>query len=103
MRAATQSAPPVTVPGDYPILARSFKRSLQAENKSPRTIQAYTEAVRLFGTFLATRGMPTDVANIRREHVEAFIADILARWKPATAHARYRSLHSFFKWLADEG
>ena len=27
---------------------------------------------------------------IRREHVEAFIADLLERWKPATAHNRYR-------------
>ena len=35
--------------------------------------------------------------------MEAFIADILSKWKPATAHNRYRSLHTFFKWLAEEG
>jgi len=33
-----------------------------------------------------------------KEHVELFIADQLARWKPATAHNRYRGLHSFFAW-----
>jgi site-specific recombinase XerD len=40
---------------------------------------------------------------ITREHVEAFIADLLERWKPATAHNRYRALRSFFGWLVDEG
>ncbi len=47
--------------------------------------------------------MLTEVANIRREHVEAYIAEVLEKWKPATAHNRYRSLHSFFNWLTDEG
>jgi integrase/recombinase XerC len=32
-----------------------------------------------------------------------FIADQLARWKPATAHNRYRGLHAFFKWAVTEG
>jgi len=100
---AVKTAEPVVIPGDYTILARSFRRSLQAENKSPRTITTYCEAVRKFGEFLLDKGMPTEAAHIRREHVEAYIADVLANWKPATAHNRYRSLHSFFNWLSDEG
>ncbi len=91
------------IPGDFSILARSFRRSLQAENKSARTIQTYLEAVEQLGEFLVANGMPTDVAHIRREHVEAFIADILARYKATTAHNRYRSLHSYFKWLRRRG
>jgi site-specific recombinase XerD len=35
--------------------------------------------------------------------VESFIADQLARWKPATASNRYRSLQQFFRWLVEEG
>jgi site-specific recombinase XerD len=61
------------------------------------------EAVRLFGDFLIERGMPTDLTMITREHVEEFIADQLARWKPGTANNRYRSLQAFFKWIVDEG
>ncbi len=39
-------------------------------------------AVRHLDFFLAAHGMPRDVANMRREHVEAF-EDHLARLKPA--------------------
>jgi site-specific recombinase XerD len=67
------------------------------------TVKTYDEAVRLFGRFLAERGMPTDVASITREHVEAFVTEQLARWKPATAANRYRGVQRFFAWLADEG
>ena len=40
---------------------------------------------------------------IHREHVEAFITDLLEHWKPATAHNRYRGCHAFFRWLVEEG
>lgn len=95
------TAPPAT--GDYAIVARSFRRSLLAENLAPKTIKLYTEAVDLFGAFLAEQGMPTTVAAITREHVETFIADQLARWRPNTASSRYRGLRRFFGWAAEEG
>jgi site-specific recombinase XerD len=38
----------------------------------------------------------------RREDVEAWIGALLVRWKPATAHNRYRGLHAFYRWLEDE-
>jgi len=47
--------------------------------------------------------MPLQVGAIRREHVEAFLADILERFKPATAANRFRSLQQFFRWLLEEG
>lgn len=89
-------------PDVIPNLA-SFGRHLRAGNRSPMTIKAYSEAVRQFDAFLAARGMPQAVANIRREHVEAFIEDQLARLRPASAANRYRSLQQFFRWLVDEG
>lgn len=85
------------------MLAESFRRSLRAENKADRTVETYSEALRLFGTYLRDQGMPLAVPSIRREHVESFIASLLATWKPATAHNRYRALHSFFKWAIEEG
>ena len=47
--------------------------------------------------------MPQEVANIHREHVEAFISSLLDRCKPATANNRFRGLQTFFKWLTEEG
>ena len=87
----------------YRALAASFRRHLLAENKSPRTVETYGDGIRLFGEFLAEQGMPADVAHVRREHVEAFIAALLARWKPATASNRYRALQVFFRWLGGRG
>lgn len=47
--------------------------------------------------------MPRRVAHIRREHVEAFIADQVERHKASTARTRYRSLQQLFRFLVDEG
>jgi site-specific recombinase XerD len=82
-------------------LARSFERYLRAGNKSPRTIETYLEALAGFSAHLAaTSKRPLDQA--RREDVETWIALLLSRWKPSTAHNRYRGLHAFYRWLEEE-
>lgn len=96
-------APHLTAAGDLAANAASWTRHLRASNLSPATLKTYTEAVATFGRYLADQGMPTDVAAITREHVEAFISDQLARWRPATAANRYRGLQRFFGWLVEEG
>ena len=80
---------------------RSFRRTLEAENKSPRTVEAYTDAVRFLARYYQAHGQLL-ARQLRREHIQDFIADQLDRWKPATAHNRYRSLHAFFKWAVAE-
>ena len=84
-------------------LLPSWRRSLRAENKSPKTIESYLSSAEQLAAFLAERGMPTDVAGIRREHVEAWIEDILTRRKATTAAVRYRSVQQLFRWLGEEG
>src|SRR4051812_33617034 len=66
-------------------LSASWQRHLRAQRASPRTITAYSSAVSLLSAYLATIGMPRAVRAIKREHVESFIEDQLARHKPATA------------------
>ncbi|HEX5879467.1 MAG TPA: tyrosine-type recombinase/integrase [Actinomycetota bacterium] len=58
---------------------------------------------RLLASYCQAHGQPLLVGEIRRDHIQGFIADQLARWKPATAHNRYRGLHAFFKWAVAEG
>ncbi len=70
---------------------------------SPATLDTYSASVRGLDPFLGGQAMPQVAARIEREHVEAFITYLLERWKPATAHNRYRALRSFFGWLVEEG
>ena len=84
-------------------LLESWRRHLRAQRISPATISTYSTAVGQLTRFLERQGMPTTPSAIRREHVEAFITDILEHWKPATAHNRYRGCHAFFRWLLEEG
>jgi site-specific recombinase XerD len=81
----------------------SFERHLKLRNRAPRTIQSYVETARQFVGFLAERGMPTEGASLRREHVEAYVEWLQAWTKPATVAVRYRSLQQFFRYLVDEG
>jgi site-specific recombinase XerD len=98
------SALPEVSVGDLRPLAASFRRSLRASNRSPRTVETYLEGVEQLVTFLAARGMPTDAASVRREHVEAYLIELQdAGRKPATINNRFRALQQFFKYLVDEG
>ena len=67
------AAKPVTSP-TIDVLKRSWRLSLQAQNKSPRTISQYLDSIRIFDEFLAGAGMPEAVGSITREHVETFLA-----------------------------
>ena len=93
-----------TGPATSPLAAdiASFRRHLAARNLSPKTERTYLDAALLFAEFLVREGLPGALPTIRREHVEAFISDQLALFRPATAHNRYRSLQAFFKWALEE-
>ncbi|HEY3060346.1 MAG TPA: tyrosine-type recombinase/integrase, partial [Chloroflexota bacterium] len=89
--------------GDIAQLARSFERGLRAANRSPGTIRIYTISVAQLADFLAGHGMPLVVANLTREHIEMWLADVLERRSAGTAETRYRGAKSFFDWLLEEG
>ena len=83
-----RTARPIVAEGDIGVNIRSFSRSLRAENVSPRTIETYLESVGQLSKFLSGQGMPVDVAEIRREHVEAFI-ELLEPTDPNNPIARF--------------
>ena len=91
------------VAGDIEPLIASWRCHLRAGNLSPRTIRTYTEAATQFIQHVDSRGMPRQVAAIRREHVEDFIEHLVDTRSASTAANRFRSLQQLFKWLADEG
>ena len=101
MRRTSSTA--IKAAGDLGVNIDSFGRHIRAENLSAQTFDAYVGATKQFHRYLKAQGMPLNVAGIRREHVEAFITDLLEHWKPATANNRFRGVQSFFKWAVSEG
>lgn len=109
----------MTLAADLNALARQFDRYLRAENKSPKTIEAYTVAVRSFidhTVALPARASdehptarPRTVAEIRPGHLDSWILALQStpaghRGKgrflsEATVNQRYRGLQQFFRWL----
>ncbi|MEU3447192.1 tyrosine-type recombinase/integrase [Streptomyces thermolilacinus] len=92
-------------------MAASWLRSLRAQNAAEATLRVYGNAARKFGEYLLNdytpadkdaAPPPTELEEIDREHIEAYITATLKRTSPATAHQHYRSLKTMFKWLVDE-
>lgn len=98
-------------------LAASWKRSLRARNLSDNTQRIYGRAIDSFGEFLLTydpqpdaddepaRPAPTELegdAGIHREHVQAYVTDLMERTSPGNAHQHFRSLKTFFNWCIEE-
>lgn len=96
----TADVPELVTSGDLGDELASFIRAMRAANVSPNTILAYGGAVRQFGTWLMAHGYSTAVRAIETRHVEEWIASILERSKPATAHNRFRGIQRFFNWYA---
>jgi site-specific recombinase XerD len=94
--AAIVGGPTIESTRDYWVL------HLKSEHRAERTISTYLNALRRLDAFLADRGMPRELRAIRREHVEAWIADMLERNQPGTVSIAFRSVRPFFKWLVDE-
>lgn len=84
-------------------LLRSFERRLRAEAKSERTIETYTESVRLFLKDLRTRQHFPAPEPIASEQIESFIGELVRTRSAATASNRYRGLQAFFRFLVREG
>jgi len=91
------------VAGDLGDNVSVFRRHLRAENVSPATITAYSGALEQLDRFLTAEGRPRDIRDIRRQDIEAFIADILERRKATTANQRFRGCQRFFNYVVGEG
>ncbi len=84
-------------------LMDSYRLYLRASRKSAKTITAYLSVLETLTHFLTSRGMPTIITAITREHLQEFIADQLERLAPGTAAARYGWLKAFWAWAIDAG
>jgi site-specific recombinase XerC len=101
---AVQAAPPALAGTTILAELGSYANSLQAEGKSRATVSLWVGAAKALHTFLADNGMPTDVAAIRREHIESWLVSLHERGsKPSTVNNRFRSVQPLWKWLKEVG
>ncbi|MCZ2110791.1 MAG: tyrosine-type recombinase/integrase [Dehalococcoidia bacterium] len=78
-----------------------FNDDLRARNLSPRTVEAYGNAISQLGAFLRSRGQEANPETVTPEDVRAFIAMLVERHAAATAHNRFRGLNAYFNWLEE--
>ena len=79
-------------------LLRQWSRSLRARNRSPRTVETYTDSAQELAAFARRHAHE----YLDRALIEDYLANQAARWKPSTVAFRYRSLQQFTKWLTAE-
>lgn len=84
-------------------LIPSFKRSLRARRRSPKTIKAYGDAGRMFTEHQWAGCRILDPQEVTRGDVQDFITAQLDQWSASTAATRYRCLQQFWKWIVDDG
>jgi site-specific recombinase XerD len=78
-------------------LLPSWRRSLRAQGRSPKTIKSYEEAATQYALF-------TGDDEAGRGSIDAYLESLLDRGlSPATVANRYRSLQQLCKWLGEEG
>ena len=84
---ASAAPTPISVGRTVDEVRPSFRLHLRAENKAPKTIETYLDALDLFTTYVGDHGMPRDVGAIRREHIEAWLVALQeAGRSPATVN-----------------
>jgi site-specific recombinase XerD len=93
-------APPLD---DLRELLPDWRRHCRAINLAPSTIASYQRVGVSFVAYLIDHGMPTTASAVKREHIEAYLADLADRVAPATVAKHYRSLQQLFRWLLDDG
>lgn len=103
-RVAHESAPE-TGPAvdDLAALLPDWTTHLRAMRRSEGTIKSYLNVGRNLVDYLSRQGMPRTASGIRREHLEAWLADMSERVAPATQAKSYRSAQQLFRFLVDDG
>jgi site-specific recombinase XerD len=84
-------------------LPESWQLALEADHKSPRTLENYLAALDLFARWLTDNGHPDTLEGFTPANARGFIAHLLATRSPATAVTRYAALRQFAGWLVAEG
>jgi site-specific recombinase XerD len=93
----------ITTTDSFGGLLDSFCLALDAEGKSPKTIDNYRRAVLAFAGWLADHGQADDIETVTADDVRAFLVSLRGRVAPSTEYRNYSGLRQFAKWAVAEG
>jgi site-specific recombinase XerD len=83
-------------------LLDSFTLALEAEGKSPKTLDNYSRAVVAFAQHLHGLGLVDDVTTVRADDVRRFLVGLQGKVAPSTEYRNYSGLRQFFAWCVRE-
>lgn len=84
-------------------LAQSWKLSLDAAGKSPRTVTSYLATLHKLSAFLEKEGRPGDAEHVDASDLHAFLKHEIGRTSAVSAALQFRNMRVFFNWLESEG
>ncbi len=99
-------------------LLSQYRMSLEAGNRSPRTIEWYLEILRRFFGFLEKKSPTKSIREIGREEVRQYIRYLqgaprwphrpkngkdLGKLSPSSIQGHVRAIKAFLGWLVEEG
>src|SRR4030066_624022 len=77
-----------------------YLRRIELEGKSPNTVVAYRETLEQFLQVAEAEGFAGDVRKITPEHIDCYLAWVMARGvSDDTRHRRFREARFLFVWL----
>jgi integrase/recombinase XerC len=83
-------------------LLASFQLALEAEGKSPKTLDNYSRAVVQFADWLAANDRVDDVEAVTAADVRGWLVSLQGKVAPSTEYRNYSGARQFFAWCVRE-
>lgn len=91
-----------TIPA-FTALLDSWTLTLEAENKSPRTVGNYRESLDLFVRWLIDHDQKIPPDEVTVTQLREWLVELRETRSASTARTRWNGLRSFFAWCLEEG
>lgn len=88
--------------GEFRGLLDSFTLALEAEGKSPKTVENYSRAVVALARWLRGQDRADDVTAVRADDVRAWLVSLHGHVAPSTEYRNYSGARQFFGWCVRE-
>jgi site-specific recombinase XerD len=84
-------------------LLASFQLALEAEGKSPKTLDNYSRADVQYAAWLRERGLVDDVTTVTADDVRPWLVSLQGKVAPSTEYRNYSGLRQFFALVRPRG